>query len=1329
MQYHIRLKWPLLLVVLSLLTLCTAAYPKVLYVKTNGLNTNNGLSWATAKKTVAAALSSSQAGDEIWVASGIYGERITIKSGIRLYGGFNGTESTRDERNWETNISTLDGFQADDTGTVVTFAPGVSANTGLDGFEILGGIGTLIGIYSYGGGIFCFDHSSPTIANNTIRDNYATNGAGIFLCNFSRPVIVNNRIFDNYASDWGGGIYGWYDPPVEFPPSSNPPTVTISRNHIAGNYARYGGGLALFASAALSNDKPSATVTNNYVFNNGAPTSDSGSVGGGIYCENISPAHLTGNNVAGNTAGRSGGIHYSNSTGAIIGNRVSGNAGQWGGGIGLYHASSPIANNEVICNTSETRGAGIYAKGYVGSRITNNTIASNTCESPGGAIYLEDSDPAIKNNVIAFNSSGVAATTVLPTNDTVVPTFAYNCFFWNNNQDYLGTAKRGNGDISVDPKFASLKYGNVHLQPGSPCINAGSNQAVDPGWRDIDGDTRIQNGRVDMGADESDGTNWTDTPAVVICVDPITGNDLNDGSSWELAKQTIQNAIDETSAYGGEVWVKGATYVENLVLRPYVHVFGGFVGDETERSQRDWKAHPAVLQPSEAQPAVTVTRGHGINTIDGFRIEGAQAVHGAGVYCFNASPYIVNNTFVDCVATGYGGAIHCDALSSPVIQNNTITGCSGNMAGGIFVYRYSNPTITGNTIISNLTDKGGSGITIAAESTPIVSNNVIALNGYNAGRFGVGAGIFIQQNEEMPSPRITNNVIYKNGAAGSEGEAIFVDGSAPVISNNIIAHNGSGLYLPDGAAITSNNCLFENAGYNYSGQFPGVGDIEADPKFVNAAAGDFHLATDSQCIDRGNDSVVREGELDKDGSPRVYGAHVDIGAYEWRGLSNVSLTPDSGPIAPGSAKIFESKYAHPDGFESIDDCYLLINNTLIGAKAICVRYSRIDNKLYVRNENNSAWVGGYAPGTSNVLDNGYCKLHCNGTTVTGDDTMLTVRWMLEAKPTMAGKICGAWMLVDDKDGLRAGWDKKGAFDISQPPTNVSVTPSSGTVVIGEEIVISAKYADLDGFNKITSGYVLINTDKDATDGVSLYYNAKTNKLYLRNNANTDWIGGYTPGTASVIENSQIKVHCSETTVSGGGAYLTVNWKVTVKPSMSRKDCKIWLRVEDNTGLIEDWTEKGTMAFSQRPVNVSLSPFRGNLVPGKDITFTAKYSDPDGHADLANCYMLMNTWITGVDAVYTMYDVKTNKLYIRDIGNREWVGGVTPGDTRILENANFSLDCSQTTVFKSGSDIQIGWRIKLKNPMINRPIGNWFLAIDNEGLRAGWDQMGLFSIGL
>jgi len=60
-----------------------------------------------------------------------------------------------------------------------------------------------------------------------------------------------------------------------------------------------------------------------------------------------------------------------------------------------------------------------------------------------------------------------------------------------------------------------------------------------------------------------------------------------------------------------------------------------------------------------------------------------------------------------------------------------------------------------------------------------------------------------------------------------------------------------------------------------------MGNITNDPRFLNPSTGDFHLQTNSPCINAGNNSAVASA-TDLDGNPRIVGGTVDLGAYEFQ---------------------------------------------------------------------------------------------------------------------------------------------------------------------------------------------------------------------------------------------------------------------------------------------------------------------------------------------------------------------------------------------------------------------------------------------------------------
>ncbi|NLO31741.1 MAG: PASTA domain-containing protein, partial [Candidatus Hydrogenedentes bacterium] len=148
----------------------------------------DGLSWATAYPTLQAAADKTGYGGEIWVAKGIYtsasGDNVVrLNTGTVMLGGFAGTESDRDQRNWKTNPTVIDGEGERRC---------VTSNSGcfIDGFTLQNGKA------ESGGGM-----SSGTAANCTFTGNTAVYGGGMY-----EGMAIHCSFSDNTATT-GGGMY------------------------------------------------------------------------------------------------------------------------------------------------------------------------------------------------------------------------------------------------------------------------------------------------------------------------------------------------------------------------------------------------------------------------------------------------------------------------------------------------------------------------------------------------------------------------------------------------------------------------------------------------------------------------------------------------------------------------------------------------------------------------------------------------------------------------------------------------------------------------------------------------------------------------------------------------------------------------------------------------------------------------------------------------------------------------------------------------------------------------------------------------------------------
>lgn len=925
-------------VVLSLV-LFTTAHAAVIHVRPDGSDANSGADWAHAKATVQAAIDIAQQNDEIWVATGVYHQRIhnRLVAGnavdVALYGGFAGTEAERDQRDYLANLTVLHG---DNLGVVVSITGSAGPATRIDGFVITGG-------NSNGGGGISMLASAPVIANNVIKFNLTSGpGAGILSYGFNpilnlQPVITHNVITDNfsYEAEGDGGGIGCVGSSPE-----------ISWNLIARNRANQnGGGIVCWAAGDASAPMSSSpTIANNWIVANSANILEGGSDqnwgGGAIFA---SATDMTGEPIG------------ADSEPTIVNNVIAANGAWRGGGIALMNSIRTAAT------------------------VVNNTIVGNS----GAGIYWENTAPEIANNIVASNSIGLSRNPVGNTDAVIVSNDVWGNQLHGFDTDYLTLpdATGTNGNLSADPQLANWKMREMHLQPASPCVDAAAAAWVQGAWPDLDGQARTLGAAPDIGADESDGTPWS-VPGARYHVKP-TGDDASSGLSWAAAKRTVQAALTATKDEPGEVWVASGTYVEHVTVGAFAWLYGGFAGTETSLAQRDPASNETVLDGGGTPTVVTSENaGYLASTIDGFTIQNGghwcggnlwdivpTTARGAGVSSLVSGPLVRNNVirrnstgtpFTPMLPVPEGGGI-AGYLSTIVIQDNEITenetlGLSGR--GGAMWFSLSWPLIEGNHIHHNH-GKYGSAL-YASASAPRLAGNVVEsndmyvwsglLNGpttgavdlfecldylidANAFRDNVGASGGAAYLSSNFAGRVENNLFESNRAwdysgfgQGGIGGAIYMlvpstpnddqaivnntfvlnqatnffageqgaIGISPLsnrltIANNVFASNTSGIYRTTGTeawtpVLASN--VHWNSGANYVNLQPGSTDRILDPELRDLSGGDYRLRAASRCVDAGVNASLFRTERDVDGLPRIVDgnydgtATVDLGAFE-----------------------------------------------------------------------------------------------------------------------------------------------------------------------------------------------------------------------------------------------------------------------------------------------------------------------------------------------------------------------------------------------------------------------------------------------------------------
>lgn len=258
-----------------------------------------------------------------------------------------------------------------------------------------------------------------------------------------------------------------------------------------------------------------------------------------------------------------------------------------------------------------------------------------------------------------------------------------------------------------------------------------------------------------------------------------------------------------------------------------------------------------------------------VPSITGCTISGNTASSGGGIFCsYYASPTITNCDISGNTAANEGGGIYCSTSYLDIIDC-TISGNSANSGGGLACDGFSAPTIANCTISGNTaTDEGGGIYLNLGSGGPLMAN--CTLSG-NSAQYGGGIAL----NRCNSYSFITNCTISGN-TAYSGGGINCRDSSYLNIINGIVWDNPTS--ISSEIYVDSNSYVLVSYS-DVEGGYAGESNIDSDPLFMDAAAGDYRLKAGSPGIDAGNNSVVTQ-TTDLQGYPRIVNGTVDMGAYE-----------------------------------------------------------------------------------------------------------------------------------------------------------------------------------------------------------------------------------------------------------------------------------------------------------------------------------------------------------------------------------------------------------------------------------------------------------------
>ncbi len=409
-------------------------------------DSGDGLSWATAKKTLQGALDIAIPGDEIWVAAGTYypvqthdGSTVadsatsftfSLIDGIQIYGGFDGTEMNFADRDFTINFSILSGNLGSATSYAdncmhIVYARDCGQTTRLDGFIFAYGYANVQDtlqasgqeIYGTSGAGVYLDNSEMVVANSLFTNNIGIFGASVF-CNASSTLEIESCNFYDNVSLFGGGIF-------------NRGSLSCYASEFGNNTAQYSGG-------GIYSENANPVVVEDCLFDANVVTD----YGGGIY--NLSTDLEVNNCIFDNHSVASGGGGVAN----ISGNLTISNSqmrkdtvGVKTGhfvfvyfGAGIYNRNGLITVDSCVFDSCYAiQGAGIYSEGTSSNLdLRASSFTYNHASNKGGAVALSDAPGTLDSCIFEFNSSDEGGGTLFFNGNTQIIS---NCDF-NHNATY-----------------------------------------------------------------------------------------------------------------------------------------------------------------------------------------------------------------------------------------------------------------------------------------------------------------------------------------------------------------------------------------------------------------------------------------------------------------------------------------------------------------------------------------------------------------------------------------------------------------------------------------------------------------------------------------------------------------------------------------------------------------------------------------------------------------------------------------------------------------------------------------------------------------------------
>ncbi len=569
-----------------------------------------------------------------------------------------------------------------------------------------------------------------------------------------------------------------------------------------------------------------------------------------------------------------------------------------------------------------------YGGGACKSKLINCLLTGNQAREGGGTC-----DSMMINCTVTENHANYYGGGMVFSYEDGAESSAYNCIIWGNTAlwaevnydentqvEYSCTyplPPEDEENIARAPKFVDPANGDFRLRADSPCLDAGNNEILEEFGEietDLAGNPRISNDAVDMGAYEGavDGCVISGRVMGKGVLSPLTAVIAQGGSATFTA--TATDGAFQHFEINGEIVSESPDYTWNNIQADGVITAVFSFGT--------W--HVDAARPDDSGDGLTWTTAlRSIQAAIDKAVAGDLILVKPGVY----APIVTNDKAItirsvngaETTIIDGGGRQRCATLSGMYFGRQTVldgftlqngaavTGGGGLFGGTALNCRITNCIAEGNDDMER--EMGGGGASYAALINCTLSRNKAP--------YGGGAehctldNCILTANQAYSSgggayESIVRNCTITNNEARAGGG---VDDCA--VYNSIVWNNQA----KEGPNYTDSEWSDTTLYFSCSKPLPqGEGNINANPRFVDAMHGDFRLRAGSRCVDAGNNDLVTSA-TDQAGNPRIGNAKVDMGALEgkiegWvisgRVQGNGTMTPLTAVVEPGGSVTFHA---------------------------------------------------------------------------------------------------------------------------------------------------------------------------------------------------------------------------------------------------------------------------------------------------------------------------------------------------------------------------------------------------------------------------------------